>query len=114
MPITLPSLCIDLDVLKASIHAGLLKDQTAIQMMMLTKMMMPTMQPKTMMTENNDKTAKTLRRNPPVIASTAKEPKPWTKSTANIADDNDNNFLMQQLTTPRMIPMTTNTNRPKK
>jgi len=57
LPITPPPQCIDFDVLKASILAGLIQDQTKFQMMMLTTMPMPMMQPMMMMT---DTTAKTL------------------------------------------------------
>jgi len=36
------------------------------------------------------------------------------QSTADVMDNNDDDFLMVLLTLPTMMPMTANTNRPKK
>jgi len=116
LPITPPPQHINFDALKASIHASLIQDQTTLWKMLPMTTMMPMTQPRMMTTKNTNKTTNTLRCDPLVIASTAKEPQQWTKSTADIVDDANDNFLMLLLTMtiPTTIPMTMNTNRPKK
>jgi len=72
---TPPPQRINFDALKARIRASLIQDQTNLRKMQQTTTTMPMTQLMTT-TENTDMTANMLRRNPPAIASTAKEPQP--------------------------------------
>jgi len=103
-PITLPPQRINFDALKASILAGLIKDTATFRMMLLTTMPMLTTQPTTM-TETTKTTKKTMSRKLPAIASTAQEPQPLRQSTADVADDVEDDFPMMLQTMMPTKPM---------
>jgi len=109
---------IDLDVLKASILAGLIRNTTAFQMTMpLTQPMpmmqpMKTMQPTTMMPENTKMTTNTMPSNPArstVTAPTPHKPQQLPQTTINATDDAATNYPAMILTPMMQPPMTMTT-----